>query len=266
MVTLDQAGAGIPALSLSTAPRGLRDRVECLWVERPLRARHPAHAAWRVVPDASSHLLYHRFPSRNRGEPGCRLVVVGPRTRALDIDKTGRSLTVGVRLRPWASATLLGVPAGELADATWTLESVVGPEAATLEQRLRESPEDDGPSILAAWLRGRARDGETTDERRAREATSRLERQDPCGRAARRVGIGSRRLRTLVRDQVGLPPKALARVARLHRALRWTRALGSDASWSRIAAGSGYYDQSHMIREFRNLLGETPSAWRSRGA
>lgn len=265
MVTLDQAGAGIPALRLLPVPRGLEGRVEGAWTEAPLRGPHSAHSAWRIVPDASAHLLYHRLAPPGGGDLRHRLVVSGPRTRAVDVDKTRRALTVGVRLRPWAVPTLLDVPADAIADRTTSLEAVIGPAAGDLEARLQSASPEGAVEILGAWIGERGASRETTDERRAREAVSSLRRRDPCGRAARIVGIGSRRLRSLLRERVGLAPKTLARVARLHDALRRVVRSAEDVAWARVAASSGYYDQAHMIREFRSLLGETPGAWRARG-
>lgn len=263
MVTLDQAGAGIPAVSLLSAPRGLRDRVALLWTERPMEARHPERKAWRIVPDDSSHLLYHRFAPRSGAAKRHRLVVAGPRTRFVDVDKSRRSFTVGVRFRPWSAASLLGISAVDLVDRSVGLETLLGAEGRAIERRLGACGEEEAPAVLVGWLLRRAR-AETPDERRARRAAIRLRRGDGCEGAASTAGVGGRWLRAVMRDQVGLSPKALARVARLHRALHRIRD-AREVPGSRIAVASGYYDQSHMIREFRRLLGETPGRWRARG-
>jgi AraC-like DNA-binding protein len=54
-------------------------------------------------------------------------------------------------------------------------------------------------------------------------------------------------------------------VRRLQRVLR---AVGgsSEASWAEVAAEQGYYDQSHLIHDFRELTGITPTAYRPRSA
>lgn len=264
MVLLDQAGAGIPSLRLLSAPPGLGRRVEHLWMETFQGAPAHAHAAWRIVPDPCAHLLYHRISPRDGKGTSHRLLMAGPRTVAVDIDKTRRSMTAGVRLRPWAAPSLFGLSAGELTDGTVAFEDLVGAEARNLEERLRAAPADRVPAILASWLVERATGSETSAERRARAAVSRLCRQASCGEAARSVGVGTRRLRALMRDQVGLSPKTVARIARLHGALRQARAAGPVVSWARVATSSGYYDQAHMVREFRRFLGETPESWNGR--
>jgi AraC-like DNA-binding protein len=71
-------------------------------------------------------------------------------------------------------------------------------------------------------------------------------------------------------DDIGLSPVLVVRVARVQRALGLALAGGAlardpHAGWARIAARSGYYDQSHLIRDFGRLLGETPATYIARG-
>jgi AraC-like DNA-binding protein len=68
---------------------------------------------------------------------------------------------------------------------------------------------------------------------------------------------------------VGLAPKAVARVMRFDHARRRigdAAAAGSAAgplalSLADVAADSGYYDQAHLAREFRELAGCPPTQW-----
>jgi len=66
-------------------------------------------------------------------------------------------------------------------------------------------------------------------------------------------------LRRVFRDVVGMSPKAFAKLARFHRALD-AATDRTQASWGRIAAATGYYDQAHLIDEFRTIAGVTPRA------
>src|SRR5262249_18491546 len=53
--------------------------------------------------------------------------------------------------------------------------------------------------------------------------------------------------------EIGIPPKLFARIARFQRALDRKRATGD--SWLTVAQEAGYFDQMHMIRDFRSLGG-----------
>ena len=61
-------------------------------------------------------------------------------------------------------------------------------------------------------------------------------------------------------EEVGLPPKAVARISRFMRAQSLARAR-TESGWADIAAGCGYADQAHLARDFREFAGTTPSAW-----
>jgi AraC-like DNA-binding protein len=63
--------------------------------------------------------------------------------------------------------------------------------------------------------------------------------------------------------EIGMTTKSVSRIARLQRTCALARkehALG----WAEIAAAAGFADQSHMIRDFAELAGETPGAWKRR--
>ncbi len=59
-------------------------------------------------------------------------------------------------------------------------------------------------------------------------------------------------------DQIGLPPKLVARLFRFQQALRLLEGSGA-VDWSGIAFDAGYYDQAHLIRDFRQFSGRSPS-------
>jgi AraC-like DNA-binding protein len=72
------------------------------------------------------------------------------------------------------------------------------------------------------------------------------------------VGMSTKRLIALFRAEVGLSPKAYARIRRFQAALRL---LGTGTSGARIAAEVGYFDQAHFVREFRSFTGMTPTQY-----
>jgi AraC-like DNA-binding protein len=85
----------------------------------------------------------------------------------------------------------------------------------------------------------------------------------PIRDLAAAVGLSERQLRRRFSVAVGLRPKAYARVARLHAALRLAATAGRP-SWADIAQQCGFYDQPHLIAEFRTATGQPPAALHGR--
>lgn len=83
-------------------------------------------------------------------------------------------------------------------------------------------------------------------------------------RAAADLGISPRHLARLFLAEVGVPPKLCARLMRFQRVVRLLGRRPRAPSGELVGAG-GYYDQAHLIREFRAFAGLSPDAYR-RGA
>jgi len=77
---------------------------------------------------------------------------------------------------------------------------------------------------------------------------------------AREVGWSRRHLAERFRREVGLAPKAAARVIRFERACDRLFVPGRPPL-ARVAAETGYVDQAHLSRDFRELAGIPATAW-----
>jgi AraC-like DNA-binding protein len=80
------------------------------------------------------------------------------------------------------------------------------------------------------------------------------------GALARDVGWSHKHLIAQFRDQLGAPPKLIGRVLRLKRAIKLI-GQSNQPRWAALAFDCGYFDQSHLIREFRQLAGCTPEEY-----
>ncbi|WP_211771175.1 helix-turn-helix transcriptional regulator [Kutzneria sp. CA-103260] len=153
---------------------------------------------------------------------------------------------VGLRLWPGASLSL-GVAADEV--------PLEGMPFGRVEPG---SPRDRLSSALAALDRVSLRDNDFAVQR-----VVRMLHDEPAARVgdlAAAVGLSERQLRRRFSNAVGLRPKAYGRVVRLHAALR----MAGSASWADIAHRCGFYDQPHMIAEFRAATGLAPAALHGR--
>jgi AraC-like DNA-binding protein len=74
------------------------------------------------------------------------------------------------------------------------------------------------------------------------------------------TGVSERRFIELFRRQVGLAPKLYSRVRRFQAALRRIPA-GRAVDWADVARACGYFDQAHLIHEFRAISGLSPGEY-----
>jgi AraC-like DNA-binding protein len=75
---------------------------------------------------------------------------------------------------------------------------------------------------------------------------------------SRELGYSGKHVISMFRDQVGIPPKLLARIVRFDRLIRHFRN-GGGGAWSDLALEFGFYDQAHLVRDVRHFTGVTPT-------
>jgi AraC-like DNA-binding protein len=248
MVCLDEGGRGRRAIRLIAAPARLAPWVEHFWIQAATRA---GKRLWRVVPDASSHIIL----SVER-EPRCHMV--GSRAVYHDVDTAGRRVTLGARLRPGTAIHLARCSADALTGGSFPLEDVFGWSGRTLGARMAEGTPEEALRHLGRFLSAQlaACEPEVHFVAALRSARS-------VAMLAAMLSVSLRTVRSRALKIAGLPPKRLLRIGRLHRALRYAAMPGA---WSDIASCAGFADQAHMVREFGSLLGDSPQAWRNRSA
>jgi AraC-like DNA-binding protein len=212
------------------------------------------------LPDGRTTLVLRATADGQGGD----LTVAGPRTRALFKDASGIARAVILQFKPGWSVPLLGVAANELTDRFIKLESIWGHAGGELCLELLAAR--NLPEVIERLSRAIAvradRAFESASARLARRAVRMLEREEVrVESVAKQLGVTARHLRRAFTESIGIGPKDFARAVRLQRAVR---RLATSSDWVRIAADSGYYDQAHLIAEFRNLVGLTPGAFLKR--
>jgi AraC-like DNA-binding protein len=190
-------------------------------------------------------------------------LVSGLHTHATLIRHDGNEHGIAVELSPLAARAVLGVPAVELAATTVGLDDLFGRRGHELTERLVTAP--DWPArfaVLDEVLGAALRADVPAVPAEVRRSWHRLTSDPARGVAAlaREVGWSRRYLTRRFHDEVGLPPRQLRRVVRLEQfraAVHSTR----HRTLADVAAAAGYYDQAHLLHEWKDLAGCTPSDW-----
>jgi AraC-like DNA-binding protein len=227
----------------------------------PLRRREVAYPAVPVI--LSFGTDWWLLDPDRPGAPGKRhrSFVAGLHDGPAMVEHGGEAHCMQLDLTPLGANAVFGVAMHELAGRCVALGDLIGERpAAELVERLVEAEGwRERFDVLEGFVAERVASapGPTPDTvrawRRLEETGGRLSVEA----LARELGCSRRHLAARFREQVGLPPKTVARVVRFHRATRLLRTDGA-ARWADIAHECGYFDQSHFNRDFRDLAGTSP--------
>ena len=188
----------------------------------------------------------------------------GPSVGSTIVDRGGMRQAMSVSFTfGGASACLRRTPADAVSDELIDLEALWGTQGATLREQLQEQPTAHGKlAVLERAVASIIDDTREPDQTVARAARY-LERGQTVSETADTIGLTQRTLNRRFRAAIGLSPKQYARTARLRRLIRYINAT-DEVDWAEAAAATGFYDQSHLIHEFRDLTGILPTAYTPR--
>jgi AraC-like DNA-binding protein len=225
--------------------------IECFWVHRseePIRE-------YRVLPDGCADIIFEQ-PARDYGG----LAIVGTMTRAQALRIPGRQYTFGVRFRPGMASRVMRVPGSVVVDQAIPLADVW--KRAAVRELLEQLEESCSPQNSIARFEAVLGDPaplDALDKALAWLAESRG--QASIDSLADAAGLSARQFRRLCTERTGLSPKHLARMLRFRHAAAYASAPWRD--WADVALTCGYYDQAHLINEFRELAGVSPGQFSS---
>jgi AraC-like DNA-binding protein len=199
-----------------------------------------------------------------RGRTLSGVAVSGTYSEAFIINAMQHAAMLGVHFAPAGASAVLGVPAGEFADAHVDLADMWGAAAVReLRERLcAAATHQERFHYLEQVLSDRLR----SPGRRHSAVAIALECFGPSGmgasvrEVARQAGLSHRRFLTVFTAEVGLPPKLFCRIRRFGHAC--ALAQGRERlDWAQVAVECGFFDQSHFVNEFKTLVGVTPSVY-----
>ncbi len=178
----------------------------------------------------------------------------------------GAQSGIQLQLSPLAARPLAGLPAGELASMDVAAEEILGPLATQVYEQIRATDNWSARFAVLDQLLGEALDVDRTVPDEVARAWALLLRSSgtvPIRDVAHDVGWSQRHLSTQFTREIGLRPKTAARVIRFHRARRvLQRHVG--AGRPNIAGGAaecGCFDQAHLIRDWQQFTGLSPTDW-----
>ncbi|UCI23343.1 helix-turn-helix domain-containing protein [Mesorhizobium sp. B2-8-5] len=176
------------------------------------------------------------------------------------IESFGGSCCVQVNFTPLGARRFFGLPMSELRDRMVGLDDALGFDGMALRERLGEASDWNARfDIAEGFIAGRLAEANALSPEIAWAYRTVIMSggRTRVSALAGEIGWSRKHLAARFTDAIGIGPKTLSRIVRFNRALSLSRRQEDD--WAGIAADCGYADQSHLVREFRQLAGETPT-------
>lgn len=230
------------------------------------------HSRERIFPSGTFELVFnlrddelriYKTAGFDQYERFSGAIVSGPYNGFFRSDTAEEASVMGVHFKPGGASPFIGPLAGEFADTHTDLDTIWGRTAAEIRERLcgAVSPEIRFrllESVLLSRLSGRFKRHAAVSmalRTLAQTGTRMTTRQ-----LARQADLSDKRFIDVFRSEVGLTPKVFNRILRFQR-LRASLYENSTPDWTQLALQHGYFDQSHLIRDFLAFSGFSPAAY-----
>jgi AraC-like DNA-binding protein len=225
---------------------------------RPIPARSAQLLVFHLADQAGSQIFDHRSGKTLRTPPAG---VMGPQTfRAVDALWKGNFRDFVVSFQPSGFYRLFSLPMTELTDRVCEASELMGREVCWLHERLHQSASLNEMARLTESFFLKRLSAVRPFHAVQVASAGNLDRhgQVQLDDLVQKAGLSQRQFERKFIEQVGMRPKLYCRVSRLNNAIR-LKEQRPDQPWTDITYQAGYFDQTHLIKDFKLLAGATPS-------
>ena len=221
----------------------------------------------RILPDGCMELIFHygeknsRLNGKGQAELEPRSLVSGQIKRHIQIQNNGQVGVFGVRFRPHGLYSFFRQPLRELAEQVIDLKFIFGKDGRIIESKMIEAKTNwERISLIQKFLLKQLNPIHWQDSffhsalKLIKNSGGLISIDD----LSLKVGLSGRQLERKFNEVIGLTPKLYSRIIRFQRLFPLIKQHpGSSLTW--LANESGYFDQAHFIRDFKEFSGLTPS-------
>ncbi|MBX2894392.1 MAG: AraC family transcriptional regulator [Cyclobacteriaceae bacterium] len=238
--------------------------VDCYWFAESTNAIREKK---KIIPDGFPEIIFHyRDPYRinisGAWKQQGKNLLAGQIRNFFYLENTGASGMVGIKFKPAVLAQLFELNMSDYTNQVIPLPRITRKAfAGTIESMSDPLKPLEFAKLLdhELGLIVPLRNGEAQKIERALDLIFECNGNIEVNELLDQLAITERQLQRLFNKYVGLPPKFYCRIIRFSRIFSLMEQ--NDSSWVEMALESGYYDQSHFIRNFKAFTGEDPSAY-----
>jgi AraC-like DNA-binding protein len=208
------------------------------------------------LPHPNIHVIFENGTSVVSGVHTCKF------SRVLE----GQGQVFGVKFRPGGFRPFLDRPVSKLADRIVPAKRIFGKDLRTLEAiALSDCSEDDMVRAADDFFRARLPKADPMVELACDLVEKVLSEPEikTVDDLANKAVLGKRGLQRIFNEYIGVPPKWVIRRYRLHELIEKINSR-SQLDWAQVAADLGYFDQAHLINDFKSIVGYSPARYKKR--
>lgn len=222
--------------------KNLRQFIECYWIHSN------DLSPYTVLPDGCIDIVFNQAEG----------FVVGTMTTPIIVEPASAGDFVGVRFKSGKASMFLDFEASELTDQKTELRNIAHRDGSMLVEKLFEAKHLNEKirllnANLSSWFREKSNDYVDYVVRKIVESQGDISINSIC----HSLDLSRQHLARLFQEYVGIRPKQFARVIRFQALLKNVRQ-SPEINWADEAAMLGYYDQAHLISDFRQFSGTSP--------
>lgn len=225
----------------------------------------------RIVPSGLPEIIFYEnnIPDSTAecGNTKSLSQICGQKNNFFDLTLSGKTKLFSIVFQPYGLSAILDIPVSELLNQTLPLRYLLGKQIDELEYRILEAKSIESKiGIVEQYLKKLLSQKQDYNLPRISHSIKNIGcrsifEQIPV--LASNACLSRKQFERNFTEKVGISPKQFMRVVRFQRAL-YIRQNSPTIKQTELAYDAGYYDQSHMISEFRLLSGYTPKQYMKR--
>ena len=237
--------------------------INCYWLIDSQGA-HPSEQQ-KIIPDGYPEIVIHygdpyRINITGEWQVQGRQLLAGQIKNHFFLENTGSSGMVGIKLQPAAASLLFDIDMVELTEKVIDLPANISHGLENLALNSPAEPEAVFEHLDLHWKA-------LTKPFQGQEAPIELVLSHVIAQKGQVkledltdiAACSQRQLERLFKRHIGLSAKFYARIIRLGHVFEMVQA--GSRNWADLVYQSGFYDQSHFIKNFKEFTGEDPSAY-----
>ena len=242
----------------------LKPFIECYW---KIEDTSSTPVNQKIIPDGFPEIIFHYadpfiIDINGSQEPQSSQLFAGQIKKHFYLKNTGRSDVYGIKLKPAAAHILFGIEMNKFTDKVVPLDELKHEKLQALSKLISKADNFKQLVVKTESMISEQLPLISAEAHLVNKATEMIFKHYgllQINDLTTALHVSERQLQRLFKSYIGLPPKLFSRIIRFNGVFQNLER--NDKNWIGLAVESGFFDQAHFIRDFKNFSGEEPSKY-----